>query len=77
MFSTRHWPTSATPCRCLRREAGGWRSPDRRRHSRDWSNFWSLAAAVALKSGNDAITFFDPSVFTPDIDKVAVAPLND
>jgi hypothetical protein len=76
VFSTRHWSTGATPWRCLRQETGGWRCPDWRRYSCDWSNFWDLAPPVAPNADNGTITFFNSSALAPGIDKVAVAPLN-
>ncbi|SPF06721.1 hypothetical protein [Streptomyces sp. MA5143a] len=76
MFSTRRWSTSAAFWRPLRREAGGWRPPGRRRCPCGWSNFRDPAVPAALNAGGGTLSFFGPSVFAPDVDKVAVAPLD-
>ncbi|MFJ9743286.1 CBM35 domain-containing protein [Streptomyces sp. NPDC101166] len=46
------------------------------RNSYSWSNFWELPVPVTLRAGTNTVSFGNPAAYTPDIDKVTVAPLN-
>ncbi|MCX4761746.1 cellulosome protein [Streptomyces sp. NBC_01275] len=45
------------------------------RNNYSWSSYWDLPVPVTLTAGANTITFANASAYTPNIDRVTVAPL--
>jgi hypothetical protein len=46
------------------------------RNNYSWSNWWDLPVPVTLNAGTNTITLGNSSAYTPNFDRVTVAPLN-